>query len=698
MNYEFKSYIKSKLLRDHLNLGGTNPEGEAIKVTSLYLEKGDKPWIPVMGEYHFSRANSEDWYKELCKMKAGGINTVASYLFWIYHEEEEGNISFEGDLNVRGFVEAAQRAGLYVVLRVGPWAHGECRNGGFPDWILKKNFAVRDNNPEYIEYVRGWFQTISKEVSGLFYKDGGNIIAVQLENELTHRADHLLKLKELAMETGLIAPLYTVTGWNSKYGAKIPVDEVLPVFGGYPDAPWAGGTKKLPFSCNFAFHTNRNDSAIGADLIKAEQDVWQLPYEKYPYATCELGPGMACTHHRRVLISGIDAYALALVKLGAGNNLDGYYMYHGGTNKIGKLSTFNETKATGYPNDYAILNYDFETCLSQYGEARPQYRYLNMLHLFLNDFGESLATMEHVDPVVFADENNVTDLRYCLRRNDEGGFVFVNNHQRHTKLPKHENVVFDTGDVVFPSVDVESDVAFILPFNLKYKGATLKYATAQLLCKEDNTLFFAKIPGIEAKYCFDDGEVFTPSEGLYPGFEHNGVRIITVDYEEALCMRKLSGKIIVGKDCDIYEIYDYIDDKMVYACIQGGDYSYSEWTGCNFFEKTIEEDFRPAYWEMTDCEPAFDIPKMYATELNIDAETPRAITWKKLTVKPSDSFIVIDEKYDVAQIYANGELVADKFYDEADWYIPSYLCAGKECYLVMSELRDDIYVDSIWEK
>ena len=168
MVYKFKDYKKSEILRNHLKMGGSNPEGERIDVTSLYFEKGGKPYLGVMGEYHFSRDKSENWYKELCKMKAGGVGIVATYLFWIYHEEIEGEFDFTGDLDIRKFVLDAKRAGLDVVIRIGPWCHGECRNGGFPDWLCKKPYKLRDNNPEYMEKARIWYERIFAEVKGLF--------------------------------------------------------------------------------------------------------------------------------------------------------------------------------------------------------------------------------------------------------------------------------------------------------------------------------------------------------------------------------------------------------------------------------------------------------------------------------------------------------------------------------------------------
>lgn len=170
--YTFKEYKQPEILRNHLNLGGDNPAGERIDVTSLYITRGGKPFIPVMGEFHFSRCARESWYDELCKMKAGGITLVSTYVFWIYHEEIEGVFDFSGDNDLRAFILECQKAELEVVLRIGPWAHGECRNGGFPDWLLEKPFKLRENNPEYLAKAKILYEKIAEQVQGLFIKTG----------------------------------------------------------------------------------------------------------------------------------------------------------------------------------------------------------------------------------------------------------------------------------------------------------------------------------------------------------------------------------------------------------------------------------------------------------------------------------------------------------------------------------------------
>jgi beta-galactosidase len=110
--------------------GGRSPDGHTLGINSRYLTLDGKPWFPVMGEFHYSRYPAGEWEDELLKMKAGGIRIVSTYIFWIHHEEVEGQFDWSGQRDLRRFVELAARSGLYVWVRVGPWAHGEVRNGG----------------------------------------------------------------------------------------------------------------------------------------------------------------------------------------------------------------------------------------------------------------------------------------------------------------------------------------------------------------------------------------------------------------------------------------------------------------------------------------------------------------------------------------------------------------------------------------
>ena len=199
MQISFCPYHPSAILRNHLKMGSSRADGNSITVNSRFLEFNHKPVLPVMGEYHFSRDSRANWPRELAKMKAGGITIVSTYLFWLYHEEIEGQFDFSGDLDVRAFVTACREQDLSVILRIGPWVHGECRNGGFPDWLVQSELPLRTNDPRYLKKAAIWYEQIFKQVQGLFFKDGGPIIGIQFENELTDNAAHLLTLKRMAL-------------------------------------------------------------------------------------------------------------------------------------------------------------------------------------------------------------------------------------------------------------------------------------------------------------------------------------------------------------------------------------------------------------------------------------------------------------------------------------------------------------------
>jgi beta-galactosidase len=496
------------------------PDGTTLTVDSSSLCLDGKPWTPVMGEFHYSRCPQNEWREELLKMKAGGIDIVATYVFWIHHEEIEGQFDWSGCRSLRAFVETARDVGLKAAVRCGPWCHGEVRNGGLPDWILTKGWTIQSDDPNYLAKVRILYGQIADQLRGLLWKDGGPVIAVQLENEYRGPAEHLLTLKRIAREVGLDVPMYTRTGWPDLRGS-LPFGEILPLYGVYAEGFWDRELTPMPgnYWTGFRFALQRTDSAIATDQLGRREARDSDDVAAYPYLTCEIGGGMENSYHRRILIHPMDVLSTVMVKLGSGSNLPGYYMYHGGTNPEGKLTTLMESQATGYWNDLPVKGYDYQAPLGEYGQVRPHYHLLRRLHLFLEDFGPTLAGM----PPFLPDHrpsgpNDVTTLRWAVRSNGVSGFVFVNNYERLASMPAKENVQFTVklpdGAITFPKepVTVPAGSCFFWPFNFDLgRGVRLAWATAQPICAIDEanvrTVFFAQTPGVEAAFAFrkDDG-------------------------------------------------------------------------------------------------------------------------------------------------------------------------------------------------
>jgi beta-galactosidase len=496
-------------------VGGQSPDGHVLSSNSRYLTRDGQPWFPVMGEFHYSRYPEADWETEIQKMKAGGTQVISTYAFWIHHEEVEGQFDWSGQRNLRRFVELCSKNGLYVWIRIGPWDHGEVRNGGIPDWMIQKA-PVRENNPVYLSAVGRFFNEIGKQLEGLFWKDGGPIIGIQIENEYSARgpgkgADHLFKLRELAREAGLDAPFYTVTGWDN---AVIPPRDFLPVFGGYADGFWWRSLEELPPNPNYFFTTIRCEENVGDDLRSRRPDIDAIDLP-YPFLTAEMGAGMELSYHRRPLLSPSDTAAMEVVKLGSGVAMYGYYMFHGGTNPEGKKTTLQESQATGYPNDLPVKSYDFQAPIGEFGQMNPSFGVLKTLNLFLGDFGASLAPMTSYFPKQMPESKRDTQTpRVAARIQDGHGFIFLNNYARTYPLPEHKNfqvkLELPGGVVDIPRVPVTipSGTYPIWPVNLDVGGTRLRFATAQLLCKLDDpsTLVFFAWPGISPEFAFEEKE------------------------------------------------------------------------------------------------------------------------------------------------------------------------------------------------
>ena len=132
-----------------------------VRLTSRWIELDGKPALPVTGELHFSRIPRARWEETLRLMVASGLTSVSTYVFWIHHEPVRGQVSFDGDLDLAAFLQTAERVGIDVIVRIGPWCHGEVRNGGHPDWVVEAAPGARTNDPVYLELAKGWYEQVA---------------------------------------------------------------------------------------------------------------------------------------------------------------------------------------------------------------------------------------------------------------------------------------------------------------------------------------------------------------------------------------------------------------------------------------------------------------------------------------------------------------------------------------------------------
>ena len=429
---------------------------------------------PVMGEIHYSRIPADEWAAEVRKMKDGGVTIIATYIFWNHIEEIEGLYDWSGQRNLRAFLEICKQEQMPVVLRLGPFCHGEVRNGGIPDWVFTKGCKTRQENPIFLGLVEKLYRQIFTQVEGLQWKDGGPVIAAQFDNEYRGRGEYLMALKRIATSLGFDLPFYTRTGWP-ELATPVPYGEMLPLYGDYADGFWERSTEETAGNYYKAFNFT--------------------PSNSYPYFTCEIGGGMMTAYHRRPYLYPEDAYSMAVVKLGSGSNLLGYYMYHGGTNPDGKLTYLNETQrtiATNY-NDLPVKTYDFQAPLGEFGQKNPHYYMLRKLHLFMQDWGEVLAPMEAQFPckqdIAKGDDSH---LRWSVRSKDDSGFIFINNYERLQDLSTKRDVQLEACGVKLPKLSIPAGAICIFPVNID----GIRYATAQLIAKRNGKVYLEQIKGI----------------------------------------------------------------------------------------------------------------------------------------------------------------------------------------------------------
>lgn len=476
---------------------------EGLELTSRALLRDGMPWLPVSGEMHYSRVPRERWTDRLRLMRAGGITVVSTYVLWLHHEPVRGRASFEGDLDLAAFLDAARAEDLEVVLRVGPWAHGEARNGGFPDWVQRADMRHRTDDPAYLALVEEWFRQLGAALGGRATPAG--LLGIQLDNELYDQPEHLLTLKRLAREAGMSAPLWTATAWG---GAQLPEEEVLPLWGGYGDGFWVdpGRPWDPTFRAHYFFSDEWDDPGIGVDVRGAEASQRSTLSEWFPAATCELAGGMATAYHRRPRPGALDVAAIAHAKLGSGSAWQGYYMYTGGTNPRPGLE---ETQATGYPNDMTRMSYDFHAPIGEAGRAASSHAALRLQHAFAAAFGDRLApATAHFPSVRPAGVEDAETLRWAVR----GGFAFLGWHQPHVPLPTFADarfeVVLEDRTAVFPSapVDIPAGTLARWPLALDVAGTEIAWATASaltVLAGEVPTLVLIEDAGIPVEIAHD---------------------------------------------------------------------------------------------------------------------------------------------------------------------------------------------------
>ncbi len=300
-----------------------------------------EPITILSGAVHYFRTFPECWEDRLLKLKACGLNTVETYTCWNLHERKEGQFDFSGMLDIVRFIETAERLGLLVILRPGPYICAEWDFGGLPSWLLAyPDIALRCDDPLYLEKVKPYYRELLSRIRPHLCTNGGNVIMVQVENEYGSYGDdkvYLQKIVDIYRENGIDCLLFTSDG-TAKWmlsGGTLPDVLAVANFGSY--VPQILTLKEFqkdrPLMCG---------------------EFWDGWFDHWYESGTQLRP-----------IEDIAREVDTLFELGASFNL---YMFHGGTN-------FGFWNGANHPGHYqpTVTSYDYRALLTEAGDITPLY-------------------------------------------------------------------------------------------------------------------------------------------------------------------------------------------------------------------------------------------------------------------------------------------------------------------------------------
>lgn len=307
---------------------------------------------PVLsGEMHYPRIPHQYWRHRLQMMKAMGLNTVATYVFWNAHEPEPGKWDFTGDNNLAEYIKIAGEEDMMVILRPGPYVCAEWEFGGYPWWLQNvEGMEIRRDNAEFLKYTKAYIERLYKEVGDLQCTKGGPIVMVQCENEFgsyvaqrkdipleEHRA-YNAKIKQQLADAGFNVPLFTSDGSWLFEGGSTP--------GALPTANGENNIENLKKVVN-QYHGGKGPYMV-AEFYPGWLMHWAEPF-----------PQVSETEVARQT----ESYLKNDVSIN-------FYMVHGGTN-FGFTSGANYDKKRDIQPD--LTSYDYGSPISEAGWVTPKF-------------------------------------------------------------------------------------------------------------------------------------------------------------------------------------------------------------------------------------------------------------------------------------------------------------------------------------
>ena len=327
--------------------GGTFTTGD-----KTFLLNG-KPFVVKAAELHYPRIPRAYWEHRIKMCKALGMNTVCLYVFWNIHEQEEGKFDFTGNNDVAAFCRLAQKNGMYVIVRPGPYVCAEWEMGGLPWWLLKKkDIRLREQDPYFMQRVEIFEKEVGKQLAPLTIQNGGPIIMVQVENEYgSYGKDkpYVSAIRDIVRKSGFDKVSLFQCDWSSNF-----------LNNGLDDLTW---TMNFGTGANIDQQFKRLGE-VRPNAPKMCSEFWSGWFDKWG-ARHETRPA-------KDMVEGMDE----MLSKGISFSL---YMTHGGTS-FGHWAGAN---SPGFQPD--VTSYDYDAPINEYGHTTPKYFELREMMAKHND-------------------------------------------------------------------------------------------------------------------------------------------------------------------------------------------------------------------------------------------------------------------------------------------------------------------------
>ncbi|MBQ8127410.1 MAG: beta-galactosidase [Prevotella sp.] len=362
-----------------------------------FLLNGE-PFIVKAAEVHYPRIPRPYWEHRIRMCKALGMNAVCIYIFWNIHEQREGQFDFTGQNDVAEFCRLAQKNGLYVIVRPGPYVCAEWEMGGLPWWLLKKkDIRLRERDPYFMERVKIFEQKVGEQLAPLTIQNGGPIIMIQVENEygsygedkpyVSEIRDCLRKIYEAppsAPEGATIDPSLDSKTIEAPSGAVGGAGSVLLFQCDWSSNFEKNGLDDLTWTMNFGTGANidqqfRRLGELRPNAPKMCSEFWSGWFDKWG-ARHETRPA-------KDMVEGMDE----MLSKGISFSL---YMTHGGTS-FGHWAGAN---SPGFAPD--VTSYDYDAPINEYGQATPKYWELRKMMEKYNDGKKMPAVPKAPMPII----------------------------------------------------------------------------------------------------------------------------------------------------------------------------------------------------------------------------------------------------------------------------------------------------------